>query len=108
MEATSDYNIKARKGAKLYLGLGSDLSASGFALHMIYYQFLRNLLTNFGQITLTFRVGRSRSFENCIKSCGEVSTFHITRFGTSFHRKTTKNSDIISGPLYSKAMTFDL
>ena len=36
MEATSDYNIKARKGAKLYLGLGSDLSASGFALHMIY------------------------------------------------------------------------
>ena len=41
MEATSDYNINARKGAKLYLGLGSDLSASGFALHMIYYQFLR-------------------------------------------------------------------
>ena len=39
MEATSDYNIKACKCAKLYLGLGSDLSASGFALHMIYYQF---------------------------------------------------------------------
>ena len=50
-------------------------------------------------MTLTFRVGRSRSFENCIKSCGEVSTFDITRFGTSFHRKTTKNSDIISDPI---------
>ena len=41
MEATIDYNIKARKGAKLYLGLGSDLSASGLAMHMIFYQFLR-------------------------------------------------------------------
>ena len=41
MEAKSDYNSKAHKGTKLYLGLGSDLSASGFALHMIYYQFLR-------------------------------------------------------------------
>ena len=40
-EVTSDYNIKARKGAKLYLGLGSDLSASGLAIHMIYYQILR-------------------------------------------------------------------
>ena len=59
-------------------------------------------------MTLTFRVGRSRSFENCIKSCGEVSTFDITRFWTSLHRKTTKNSDIISGPIYSKAVTFDL
>ena len=59
-------------------------------------------------MTLTFPVGRSRSFENCIKSCGVVSTFDITRFGTSFHRKTTKNSDIISGPIYSKAVTFDL
>ena len=59
-------------------------------------------------MTLTFRVGRSRSFENCIKSCGEASTFDITRFGTSFHRKTTKNSDIISDPIYSKAVTFDL
>ena len=47
MEATSDYNIKARKGAKLYLGLGSDLSASTFALHMIYYQFLRIFLDKF-------------------------------------------------------------
>ena len=44
--ATSDYNIKARKDEKLYLGLGSDLSASGFAIHMIYYEFLRI----FGQI----------------------------------------------------------
>ena len=59
-------------------------------------------------MTLTFRVGRSRSFENCINSCGEVSTFDITRFGTSFHRNTTKNSDIISDPIYSKAVTFDL
>ena len=65
-------------------------------------------LTNFGQMTLTFRVGRSRSFENCIKSCGEVSSFDITRFGTSFHRKTNKNSDIISDPIYSKSVTFDL
>ena len=39
MEATSDYNIKARKGAKLYLGLRSDLSASGLAIHIIFYQF---------------------------------------------------------------------
>ena len=46
--------------------------------------------TNFGQMTLTFRVGRSRSFENCIKSCGEVSTVDITGFGTSFHRKLPK------------------
>ena len=59
-------------------------------------------------MTLTFRVGRSRSFENCVESCGEVSTVDITRFGTSFHRKITKNSDIISGPIYSKAVTFDL
>ena len=59
-------------------------------------------------MTLTFRVGRSRSFENCIKSCGDVSAFDIIRFGTSFHRKTTQNSDIISDPIYSKAVTFDL
>ena len=59
-------------------------------------------------MTLTFRVGRSRSFENFIKSCGEASTVDITKFGTSFHRKTTKNSDIISGPIYSKAVNFDL
>ena len=64
MEATSDYNIRARKGAKLYLGLGSDLSASGLVIHMIYYQFLRIFWTNFGQMTLTFRVGKLRSFEN--------------------------------------------
>ena len=43
-----DYYIKACKGAQLYLGLGSDLSASSLALHMIYYQFLRIFLTNFG------------------------------------------------------------
>ena len=59
-------------------------------------------------MTLTFRVGRSRSFENCFKSCGEASTFDINRFGTFFHRKTTKTSDIISDPIYSKAVTFDL
>ena len=59
-------------------------------------------------MTLTFRVGRSRSFDNCIKSCGDASTYDITRFGTSFHRQTTKNSDIISDTIYSKAMTFDL
>ena len=57
---------------------------------------------------MTIRVGRSRSFKNCIKNCGEASSFDITRFGTSFHRKTTKNSGIISDPIYSKAMTFDL
>ena len=90
MEATSDYNIEACKGAKLYLGLGSDLSASGFALNMIYYQFLLIFLTNFGQMTLTFRVGRSRSFKNCIKSCRKVSTFDKTRFGTSFTEKLPK------------------
>ena len=39
IEATSDYNIKARKGAKLYLGMRSDLSASSYAIHMIFYQF---------------------------------------------------------------------
>ena len=33
---------------------------------------------------------------------------NITRFGTSFYRKTAKNSDMISGPIYSKAVTFDL
>ena len=43
VEATSDYNIKARKGAELYLALGSNLSASCLAIHMIYYQFLRIL-----------------------------------------------------------------
>ena len=43
-----------------------------------------------------------------LKLRGEVSTVDITWFGTSFHRKTTKNSDIISGPIYSKAVTFDL
>ena len=59
-------------------------------------------------MTLTFRVGRSSSFENCIKCCGKVSSFDITRFGTSVHRKTTKNRDIIGDPIYSKAMTFDL
>ena len=43
MEATSDYNIKAHKGAKHYLGLGSNKYASGLAMHMIDYQFLRIL-----------------------------------------------------------------
>ena len=43
MEDTSDYYIKARKGAKLYLGLRSNLSASGLAIHMVYYKFLRIL-----------------------------------------------------------------
>ena len=43
MEATSDYNIKARKGAKLYLGLRSDLSASGLAIHMIFTSFCVSL-----------------------------------------------------------------
>ena len=59
-------------------------------------------------MTLTFQVGRSRSFKSRIKSCREVSTVGITKFGTSFHRKLPKNSDIISGPIYSKAVTFDL
>ena len=59
-------------------------------------------------MTLTFRVGRSRSFENYFKRCGEASTFDITGFWTSFHRQTTKTSDIISDPIYSKAVTFDL
>ena len=59
-------------------------------------------------MTLTFRVGRSRSFQSCIQCCGEASNFDITRFGTSFHGRTTKNSDIISDPIYSKAVTFDL
>ena len=43
MEDTSDYYIKARKGAKFYLGLGSNVSVSGLAIHMIYYQVLRTL-----------------------------------------------------------------
>ena len=46
MEDTSDYYIKARKGAKLYLGLGSNLSASGLAIR----GFFRNnvdILNNF-------------------------------------------------------------
>ena len=59
-------------------------------------------------MTLTFQVERSRSFESCIKSCRKVSTVGITKFGNSFYRKTTKISDIISGPIYSKAVTFDL
>ena len=59
-------------------------------------------------MTLTFQVGRSRSFKSRIKSCGEASTVSITRFGTSFYRKTTENSDKISGPIYSEAVTFDL
>ena len=59
-------------------------------------------------MTLTFQVGRSRSFGSCIKSCREVSTVGISRFGTAFYRKTTKISDIISGTIYSKAVTFDL
>ena len=67
MEATSDYNIKARKGAKLYLGLSSDLSASGLAIHMIFLPVFAYFWTNFGQMTLTFQVGRSRSFEIVLK-----------------------------------------
>ena len=59
-------------------------------------------------MTLTFRVGRSRSLENCSKSCDEASTFDLTRVGTSFHRNTTKIGDIIRDPIYSKAVTFDL
>ena len=43
MEDTSDYYIKARKGVQLYLGPGSNVSASGLAIHMIYYQVLRIL-----------------------------------------------------------------
>ena len=59
-------------------------------------------------MTLIFQVGRSRSFKSYIKSCREVSIVGITRFGTSIYRNTTKISDIISGPIYSKAVTFDL
>ena len=90
MEDTSDYYIKACNGAKLYLGLGSNLSASGLAVHMIYYQFFCVFWTHFGQMTLTFRVGRSRSFERFIINWPKVSYFDITRFGPSVHRITTK------------------
>ena len=90
MEDTSDYYIKAWKGAKLYLGLGSNLSASGLAIHMIYYQFFGVFWKNFGQMTLTFRAGTSRSFERFITNCPKVSYFDATRFGPSVHRKTTK------------------
>ena len=63
-------------------------------------------------MTLTFRVGISRSFETCIKIA--LSYLHsiytpVTRFGTSFHSKeTTKNDDMRRGSIYSKAVTFDL
>ena len=90
MEDTSDYYIKARKGAKLYIGLGSNVSASGLAIHMIYYHFFCIFWTNFGQMTLTFRVGRSRSFEHLITNCPKVCYFDITRFGPSVHIITTK------------------
>ena len=59
-------------------------------------------------MTLTFRVGRSRSFERFITNCPEVSTVNIIRFGTSFHRKTNKKGAIISGPICSKAVTYDI
>ena len=90
MADTSDYYIKARKGAKLYLGLGSNVSASGLAIHMVYNQFFFIFWTNFGQTTLTFRVERSRSFEHLITNGPKVSYFNITRFGPSVHRITTK------------------
>ena len=55
-------------------------------------------------MTMTFRVGRSRSFEFFHK----VSSFDMNRFGPYVYRKTTKNHDIMICPMYSKAMTFDL
>ena len=50
MEDTYDYYIKARKGEKNYLGLGSnvhDVYAPGLAIHMIYYQFFLRILDKF-------------------------------------------------------------
>ena len=41
----------------------NQLSASGLAMHMIYYQFFCIFWTELGQITLTFRVGISRSLK---------------------------------------------
>ena len=41
------YYIKARKGAKLYLGMGSNVSATGSAIHMIYYRFFLRILDKF-------------------------------------------------------------
>ena len=72
MEATSYYNIKAHKDAKHFLGLGSNKSASDLAMHMIHYQFCV-FWTELGQMTLTFGVGISRSFEACPK----LSSFDI-------------------------------
>ena len=67
IEATTDYNIKARKGEKVYLGLGSNLSASCFGHTHNLLPIFAYFWTNFGQMSLTFRVGRSRSVESCIK-----------------------------------------
>ena len=89
MDDTSNYYIKAHKGAKLYLDLGSNVSASGLAIHDLLPVFCV-FWTNFGQMTLTFQVGRSRSFERFITNCPKVYYFDITRFGPSIHRITTK------------------
>ena len=66
--------------------------------------------TKFGKITLTFRMVVSMSFESFIINCCRLSTFEIIMFGHSVHRITTKNHDIMVGPIYSKAVTvtFDL
>ena len=64
--------------------------------------------TKFSQMTWTSKVGRSRLFEYFIKICLKVSTFDINRHGPSVHRITTKNHDIFIGPIYSKAVAFDL
>ena len=59
-------------------------------------------------MTLTFRVGRSRLFDIFIKICSKVSSFDMTRIGPYIHRITTTNHDISIGPMYFKAVIFDL
>ena len=60
--------------------------------------------TKVGQMNLTFKVGGSRLFEYFIKT----ALRYITRYGPSVHRITTNNRDIFIGPIYSKAVAFDL
>ena len=61
-------------------------------------------------MTLTFRIGRSRSFERFITNCPNVSYFDITRFGPSVHRITTKIMTLLSVlyVLKPRTLTFDI
>ena len=108
-DAPIDYKIKAHKDAqKKYFRCGIQLFCYWFGHARGLLTIFAYFWTNFGQMTLTFRVGRSRSSEVFSLNCCNVSSFDMNRFGPYVYRITTKIRDIIIGPMYSKAVTFDL